>query len=266
MSSHPENVQVAREDNPAALGRASDGAVFCVLLLDVLVSQLMFVVFRSLQHTGLFTEVTRVVLLLLPFAYLAVLELAYPGCCSFPSLQICMPSNRGGLYLLMTLAGIVVVYGLALYVAPHFDAEVRKLLAQLPTRLPAPLYQALVARDWNSALPMLFLREVRTLLIAPVVEEILYRGLFFKALRAHFGQGTSMLVVGLFFVAAHDVFSGGAQALPVGRIVQLLLFNYMSCYFVTYSSSLIPSMVAHFGSNFITESLQLGKFFAPLTP
>lgn len=85
--------------------------------------------------------------------------------------------------------------------------------------------------------------------IAPVFEEILFRGLFYQALKKQLGLFRSAIISSTLFSLLHF---NTAQFLPVLGLGTLL------CLIFEYTGSLIPSIVLHIFNN----GLFLGLFFA----
>ena len=78
---------------------------------------------------------------------------------------------------------------------------------------------------------------------APVVEELLFRGLMFGALRTRLGVLPSALIVGVAFGLVHV---GGS---PVAFLLPLALLGTMLCLLYHRTGSLYPSMAVHAVNN-----------------
>lgn len=75
--------------------------------------------------------------------------------------------------------------------------------------------------------------------VAPIGEELFFRGFFFSALRNWRGAWPAAIVTGLVFGAIH---LGSA---PVGQLVPLAAFGVGLCLLYHWSGSLYPSIVLH---------------------
>ena len=92
--------------------------------------------------------------------------------------------------------------------------------AALNPFLPAGKEQGLVPDKWDPGHAAPFLANfIVVAAVAPVVEELTYRGLGFAAVRDAFGNGPAVVVTAIAFGLAHDLFI----ALPVLTIFNLIL-------------------------------------------
>jgi len=97
--------------------------------------------------------------------------------------------------------------------------------------------QGLVPPDWDSDRAAAFAANfVVVALVAPVVEELTYRGLGFAAVRDAFGVGAAIAVTALAFGLAHGLVVG----LPV-----LTIFGAILAWLRLRTSSLYPPIVLH---------------------
>ncbi|MCW2996819.1 MAG: family intrarane metalloprotease [Solirubrobacterales bacterium] len=87
--------------------------------------------------------------------------------------------------------------------------------------------------------------------IAPVFEEIFYRGIMFQALRAGRGTWTAAVVSSVFFAVAHLEFD------PVALIDRSLI-GIGLCYLFARTGRLLPGMFAHSINNAIVTPLAIG--------
>ncbi|MFL6216790.1 MAG: type II CAAX prenyl endopeptidase Rce1 family protein [Blastocatellia bacterium] len=91
---------------------------------------------------------------------------------------------------------------------------------------------------------------------APLVEEIIYRGVLFGGLRKRFSAVTTVVLVTLLFAGVHVPQYWGAWASVAG----LLLLSLMLTVVRAKSKSLLPSVVIHFVNNAVVSVLiLLGK-------
>lgn len=89
---------------------------------------------------------------------------------------------------------------------------------------------------------------ITAVIIAPVFEEILFRGLFYQSLKKRFGFFTAAITSSVFFSFLHF---NTAQFLPV------LGLGVLFCFVFEYTGSLIPSIILHILNN----GFFLGLFF-----
>jgi len=97
--------------------------------------------------------------------------------------------------------------------------------------------QGLVPQDWDPDRAAAFAANfVVVALVAPVVEELTYRGLGFAAVQQFFGGGVAVVVTSLAFGLAH----GLVIALPV-----LTIFGLILGWLRLRTSSLYPPIILH---------------------
>jgi uncharacterized protein len=129
--------------------------------------------------------------------------------------------------LLLTLLGFLifsVIWGSA------FHAEKEKVLEQLGT-------------GENAAL--LLLSAALTCVVAPICEEILFRGFIFTALRNWCGTWPAAIITGLVFGGIH------AGSAPAVDLVPLAGLGFGLCLLYRYTGSLYPCIAAHSLNNSI---------------
>lgn len=97
----------------------------------------------------------------------------------------------------------------------------------------------------NESTTNLLLVTVLVCVVAPVGEELFFRGFFFGALRNWRGTWPAALITGLTFGAVHY---GSA---PVGQIVPLAVFGVGLCLLYDRTGSLYPSVALHAVNNAI---------------
>jgi membrane protease YdiL (CAAX protease family) len=100
----------------------------------------------------------------------------------------------------------------------------------------------------NEGAALLILSAALTCVIAPICEELLFRGYIFTALRNSRGTLPAALITGLLFGGVH-VFSA-----PPLDLVPLAGLGFGLCLLYRYSGSLYPSIVAHSLNNSIAFS------------
>ncbi len=91
----------------------------------------------------------------------------------------------------------------------------------------------------NEGASLLLLSAALTCVVAPICEELLFRGYIFTALRGWRGTWPAAVITGLLFGGVH---AGSAPALD---LVPLALLGFGLCLLYRYSGSLYPGIVAH---------------------
>jgi uncharacterized protein len=97
----------------------------------------------------------------------------------------------------------------------------------------------------NESTWLLVLSAGLTCVVAPISEEILFRGFIFTALRSWRGTIPAAVITGLLFGAVH------AGSAPVLDLVPLAALGFGLCLLYRYSGSLYPCIVAHSLNNSI---------------
>ena len=109
----------------------------------------------------------------------------------------------------------------------------------------APQRQLLALAEQGVSLPGFWLQVTLIVVVAPVFEELLFRGYLFAAVERALPSWGTQAVVATLFGLAH----GLAHALPIG--VLSLVFGYLR----QRHGSLLPSMLAHAAHNGITVTV-----------
>jgi membrane protease YdiL (CAAX protease family) len=123
--------------------------------------------------------------------------------------------------------------------------------AALSPLLPAGEEQGFVPDRWEPEhAGALAANAVVVVLVGPAVEELVYRGLGYSALRAHLGTAAAVLFSALAFAGAHGLVVG----LPI-----LLVFGVAVALLRRSSESVYPGIVLH--ALFNAAALALGIFF-----
>jgi CAAX protease family protein len=86
---------------------------------------------------------------------------------------------------------------------------------------------------------------------APLVEEIVYRGVIFGGLRKRFSAATTVIIVTLLFAGVHVPQYAGAWASLAGLMLLSLVLTVVR----GYSKTLLPCIVIHFINNAIVSLL-----------
>jgi membrane protease YdiL (CAAX protease family) len=111
----------------------------------------------------------------------------------------------------------------------------------------------------NESAGLLVLSAALTCVVAPIAEEILFRGFIFTALRSWRGTIPAAVITGLLFGAVH------AGSAPVLDLVPLAALGFGLCLLYAYGGSLYPCIVAHSLNNSIAfASLEGWGWQAPL--
>jgi uncharacterized protein len=100
----------------------------------------------------------------------------------------------------------------------------------------------------NEGTALLLLSAGLTCVVAPICEEILFRGYMFTALRNWRGTLPAALITGLLFGGVH---AGSAPALDLAPLAGL---GFGLCLLYRYSGSLYPCMIAHSLNNSVAFS------------
>jgi membrane protease YdiL (CAAX protease family) len=100
----------------------------------------------------------------------------------------------------------------------------------------------------NEGAALLLLSAALTCVVAPICEELLFRGYIFTALRNWRGTLPAALITGAVFGAVHY---GSAPALD---LVPLAALGFGLCLLYRYSGSLYPCMIAHSLNNCLAFS------------
>jgi membrane protease YdiL (CAAX protease family) len=111
-----------------------------------------------------------------------------------------------------------------------FNPEKEKILEQLGS---------------NEGAGLLVLGAALTCVVAPISEEILFRGFIFTALRSWRGMFPAAVITGVLFGAVH------AGSAPVLDLVPLAVLGFGLCLLYRYSGSLYPCIAAHSLNNSI---------------
>jgi membrane protease YdiL (CAAX protease family) len=88
--------------------------------------------------------------------------------------------------------------------------------------------------------------------LAPVAEELFFRGYFFTALRNWKGVWPAAILTGVVFGAIH------AGSAPVGYLVPLAVFGFALCLLYWRTGSLYPCIVLHALNNSLAFGVSQG--------
>ena len=88
---------------------------------------------------------------------------------------------------------------------------------------------------------------IGTLIFAPVVEELIFRGILFNRLKIRTGILTSMIISSVLFAIGHDF----------GGITSAFLFGICMCILYLKSDNILIPITAHFLNNFIAMILEI---------
>ena len=142
---------------------------------------------------------------------------------------------------------VLACYGGWLVIWAAFAAVYLRVMAAVGIRV-EPQEQLVALASEGLALPDFWLRALLIVCVAPVVEEVIFRGYLFAALERALPRWVLQLVVASLFGLAHGV----DHALPIG--VLSLLFGYLRA----KHGALSPSILAHALHNGVTVCLILG--------
>lgn len=141
----------------------------------------------------------------------------------------------------------------ALGLAVGLFAAALALAAALESVLPAGEEQGLTPDGWDgSRAPQFVASFVVIAALAPVVEELVFRGLGFSLLLPYLGMPLSVLATGVIFALGHGLVYG----LPV-----LILFGSALAYLRARTSSIAPAIATHmlFNAFALISAVTLGE-------
>ncbi len=133
-------------------------------------------------------------------------------------------------------AGLMVAGLIVAFIA--FDAIWAELLHPSKEKL----LETLGTKESKS---LLVLSAALTCVVAPIAEEMLFRGYMFTALRNWRGTLPAALIVGLLFGGVH------ASSAPAADLVPLAALGFGLCMVYRYTGSLYPAIAAHALNNSI---------------
>lgn len=90
---------------------------------------------------------------------------------------------------------------------------------------------------------------IGTLIFAPVVEELIFRGVLFNRLKIRTGIIASMIISSVLFAIGHDF----------GGITSAFLFGICMCILYLKSDNILIPITAHFLNNFIAMILEISN-------
>lgn len=158
---------------------------------------------------------------LIQYGIMFVLILAIARGLDRQSLALEVPERRGRA-IKLALAAFVAIVAATAALSPFLDAGSE---------------QGLVPDSWDSARAVPFLANAAVVtLVAPFVEELLYRGLGFGLLTPFVGPWPAILITGAAFGLAHGLVLG----LPV-----LSIFGVTLAWLRWQTGSVIPGMIVH---------------------
>jgi membrane protease YdiL (CAAX protease family) len=111
----------------------------------------------------------------------------------------------------------------------------------------------------NDGIGLLIAATLLLVLIAPLAEEIFFRGLCYRALRNRLGRWTSALTVGVVFGAIHY---DGPDTLAL--IAPLAVLGALFCLLYELTGSLYPSIAVHVVNNAVALAITADASAAPI--
>lgn len=146
---------------------------------------------------------------------------------SFRSLGLRRPS-RGGFWLTLGLAIVLVIAGLAINFIYFTVLEAVDIEPETD-----------IEEAYKSAGPLITL-AVASLLFAPLMEEVFFRGFVFGGLRGRWGTGWAVLASGVLFGLVHIGNPGTIYVIPpIALIGGIFALGY------AYSGSILTTVLAH---------------------
>lgn len=151
--------------------------------------------------------------------------------------------GQGWVYAALMVVGLIVAFiALDALWSEIFNPSKEKLLETLGTK---------------ESKSLLVLSAALTCVVAPIAEEMLFRGYMFSALRNWRGTLPAALVVGLLFGGVHATSAPAADLVPLGAL------GFGLCLVFRYTGSLYPGIAAHALNNSIAfaslESWNVGQ-------
>jgi uncharacterized protein len=110
---------------------------------------------------------------------------------------------------------------------------------------PQPVVEMYFSQAQNRYLIMLTLFVA---VLGPILEEMFFRGFFYRAFRAHFGIRTAMVITSFLFAAMH---------LSLVAFFPIFFLGLFLNYLAERTGSLVPSMTAHMTHNLIMVGFTL---------
>ena len=110
----------------------------------------------------------------------------------------------------------------------------------------------------NDTTALLVVATILIVLVAPVVEEVFFRGFCYRALRNRFGRWSAAALVGVVFGAIHY---SGPQTLPL--IAPLAVLGVLFCLLYERTGSLYPVIAFHVINNAIALAVTAEATAAP---
>lgn len=124
--------------------------------------------------------------------------------------------------------------GFGIFLMAVMWATVQIMDSLLPNGIPAQNVEAIMNLDFP---PLLFgLSVAATTLMAPIVEELLFRGYFFMAMQSRWGVGAGLVVANLCFALAHG---------DIYRFFPLFVGGLALNLWYLRENTLVASIVAH---------------------
>jgi membrane protease YdiL (CAAX protease family) len=127
--------------------------------------------------------------------------------------------------------------GLALFTAEYVAVVVWQFIDRTPNLVDGRWNPWVATRSLAGPYAGYFLALV---VVAPLVEEFVHRGVAFPALRSRFGVATAAVVSSLVFALGHEAFFGLVTALVSGLVYVWLVERYRS---------LAPAIASHVAGN-----------------
>jgi membrane protease YdiL (CAAX protease family) len=141
------------------------------------------------------------------------------------------PPGQGWLWAGLMVVGLIVAFvALDAIWSELFHPTKEKLLETLGTK---------------ESKSLLVLSAALTCVVAPIAEEVLFRGYMFTALRNWRGTLPAALIVGLLFGGVH------VTSAPAADLVPLAALGFGLCMIYRYTGSLYPGIAAHALNNSI---------------
>lgn len=95
-------------------------------------------------------------------------------------------------------------------------------------------------------IPLIFIAKC---ILAPIAEEVAYRGLIYSQLKSAFPKIASIIIVSLVFGVFHLSYS-------VFMLIETFVMSVFFCYLTDKYNSIVPSILIHISNNIVTTLIQ----------
>ena len=119
-----------------------------------------------------------------------------------------------------------------------------------------PAWTSMIDIDSVSLEPTAFLfSAITSIFLAPVIEELIFRGVLFNRMKIRIGIVPAMLLSSLLFAVGHDF----------GGIMSAFLFGLCMCILYLKTDNILIPMAVHFINNAVATLIDLTPFDSIIT-